>query len=120
MKLELKALSSPDVSPNEWVPKGNRAFVLLQLDIGVAGETGSDTFDVILATPEGLAAARDDAVGAIAHRATIVVRHFSWELVRGILNEIIQRCESDTWANSVLRLQHYFKWEYEDYAMPPG
>jgi Immunity protein 8 len=117
IKLELRGISSPDVSPDEWVPIGNRAYVLLQLEIGVVGESGGDTFDVIVATPDGLSGARDDAIGALAQRATIVVRRFSWETVYVILNDIIRRCESDAWDDSVLRLQRYFKWEYEDYVM---
>lgn len=119
-KLELRNLSSPDVEPDEWVPTNNRVFVLLQLEIGVAGDPARDTFDVIVATPEGLAGAREDSVGALAQRATIVVRQFSWVLVRRILADIIRRCEDDTWSNSVLRLQRYFMWEYEDYVMEKG
>lgn len=118
--LELRDLSSPDVSPDEWVPEGNRAFVLVQLEIGAVGEAGADTFDVIVATPEGLAGARDDALGAVAQRATIVVRQFSWDLVRRILNDIIRRCEADSWSTSVLRLQRYFKWEYEEHSIDEG
>jgi hypothetical protein len=118
-KLELRNISSPDATPDEWIPTKNRAFVLLQLDIGIVGEAACDTFDVIVATPEGLTGTREDSVGALAQRVTIVIRHFTWEAVRGILNDIIRRCESDTWPESVLRLQRYLRWEYEDYVVDP-
>lgn len=115
--LELRSLSSPDADPDDWLPDDNRVLILLQLEVGVVGQLGADTFNVVVATPEGLSSlAQDDELGALAHRATIVVREFTWKKVRTVLEGILRQCVAPTWSESVLKLQRYFQWEYEDFV----
>ncbi len=117
-KLLLKSISSPDAEPGQWEPNGNRVFILLQLEIGAVGKIGGDIFDVLVATPEGLAeGVPADGHGAISRRAMIVLRQFAWEKVESVIAEILHDCEAGTWEESVLRLQRYFTWEFEDYVM---
>lgn len=116
--LALRSLSSPDVTPDAWMPENNRAFFLLQLEVGAVGSAAADTFDVVIATPEGLAhIAPEDGTGAISKRATIVLREFTWARVHATISQILRDCQSSTWTESVQRLQRYFAWEFEDYVL---
>jgi hypothetical protein len=117
ISLEVRSVSSSDVDPDEWEPTGNRVLVALALEIGVAGTKGADLFYVTVATPEGLSEAeREDEVGALASRATIVVGTFSWKKVHAIIRKIVRQCEAATWDESLGKLQRYFQWEYEDFV----
>ena len=114
--LELKSLHSPDVEVNEWKPERDSAWFLLQLDIGIRGEVAADTFDVMIATPQGLVEhASADTTGALVKRSTIVLQTFSWAALAQTLESILRECQAEDWCKSVLRLQRYFRWEYEDY-----
>jgi hypothetical protein len=115
LRLETKRISSPDVEVDIWEPESrDDVYVLLEVEIGVAGEDGADIFQLMIATPEGL---RRHAGGeVIAERALVVVSDFSWAQVRKTLGAIVDRCAANDWSESVLRLQRYFSWEYEDYV----
>ena len=114
--LQVQDFYSPDVDVYSWEPDSvEQVFFLVELEIGEAGDKRSDLFQVIVATPEGLRAAARELV--VADRATIVVSEYSWAQVRRIIERIVERCQAPTWEESVLRLQRYFMWEYEDHVM---
>lgn len=114
--LKVYSWHSPDVAIESWEPESLDAVrFLLEVEIGEDGAEGKDLFDLIVATPEGLRR-RASKLG-IAERATLVVSEYSWAEVKSLVEEIVRRCESPTWAESVLKLQRYFRWEYEDYVM---
>src|SRR4051812_32527814 len=96
-KLELRAILSPDAEPDEWQPSSGAVWILLQLEIGAYGEPGCDTFDVMVATPEGLArCARPDSNGVLSRRALIVINEFSWSAVRRAVSDILASCAAST------------------------
>ena len=116
IELELRDILSPDVEPDRWEPKSPAVWVLLQLEIGVRGEVPCDTFSVMVATPEGLLEhATPDADGVLTKRGTIVLREFSWNVVRRVLSGILAQCRAENWQQAVPKLQRYFLWEFEDY-----
>jgi hypothetical protein len=117
LQIEVKSLHSPDVEVHEWQPASDAVWFLLQVEIGVRGEVGADTFDVMVATPQGLLErANADENGAVVRRATLVLRTFSWAALRKIVDSIVYECCAEDWPRSVLRLQRYFRWEFEDYV----
>src|SRR5689334_21867657 len=99
-KLELRDISSPDVEPDKWEPERNSVFILVELEVGALGEPGADTFSVLIATPEGLAARApaSDGDGTLSKRAMIVVKHFAWKALRKTLLEILRQCAGETWV----------------------
>jgi hypothetical protein len=118
--LELRRLASPDAEPDTWVPESDAVWVAIEVEIGVRGEAGQDVFYVNVATPLGLLGREVlDHHGAIASGSTIVLREFSWRAVRAVLESILCECADQNWTESVLKLQRYFAWEYEDYV-PEG
>ena len=52
IKLLVKNWHSPDVEPFRWEPEGPAEVrFLLEVDIGEADEKGTNTFEVVIATP---------------------------------------------------------------------
>ncbi|WP_375773343.1 immunity 8 family protein [Archangium gephyra] len=116
VELEIRSWSSPDVDFKAWRPDDRSdVFFLLEMEIGVAGEAGMDVFQVVVSTPEGLRARSSKPV--VRERATLILADYSWDLLRRTCVEIVARCAAASWEESVLRLQRYFMWEYEDYSV---
>jgi hypothetical protein len=114
--LELRSLSSSDVEVGVWQPgEDGRVCFPLELEIGERGVNGADLFEVIIATPEGLRRLPTSINGVLSDRAAIVFDKFDWAGMRKVLSEILGACSAETWSESLLRLQRYFRWEYEDY-----
>jgi hypothetical protein len=119
IQLEVKRLSSPDVEVDRWEPKAkDDVYFVLELEIGIVGDRRADLFHVIVATPEGLR--RFATTEVISERSTLVLADFSWPLTHKTIKNIVQRCESPGWAESLVKLQRYFHWEYEDYSVLPS
>jgi hypothetical protein len=114
VSLEIKTWSSPDVDIYHWVPdEPAEVRFLLEMEIGTTGDERTDIFQVVVATPEGLRAMCPKDV--IRERATLILSEYSWGLLKRTCTGIVDRCAASTWNESVLRLQRYFAWEYEDY-----
>ena len=114
--LDIKSCSSPDIDVQRWIPTDpQEVCFLLELDIGLLGNHRSDVFSLVVATPKGLTAKQKRPV--LVERATVVVSEYSWPFVIRAIEDIVRRCEGRNWNESVLKLQRYFRWEYEDYSM---
>jgi hypothetical protein len=121
VRLEIRSISSPDVDFYSWDPTTNAdVFFLVELEIGAAGVDGADLFQVVVATPEALRAKAKTGSTVIRERSTIVVSNFDWHEIRRVLETVVCKCEAESWVTSTLRLQKYFKWEYEDYQLESG
>lgn len=117
--LRIKSTHSPDVDIDIWEPAdGDIVHFLLQVEIGQTTDDRADVFQVVIATPEGLRAASPGGE-VLSDRATIVLSEFSWEAVWRRIKEILSECEGQTWNESVLKLQRYLRWEYEDLVQEP-
>lgn len=113
--LKVNDYYSPDIEIHSWEPdSAEQVRFLLELEVGEAGDDRKDLFQVVVATPEGLRASATGPI--IADRATIVVSEYSWGQVRRTVEQIVERCQAPTWEESVLKLQRYFRWEYEEYV----
>lgn len=113
MRPQIKSLHSSDLTAGRRPPDPSVVYLPVQLEIGPDNESGADLFDVIVATPRGLANVQ--AAPVISERALVVVDEFEWASVVATLEQIVQRCEAGTWPQCCERLMRYFRWEYEDY-----
>jgi hypothetical protein len=113
--LWIRSITSPDVEFDVWTPSSlEDVHFPVEMEIGETGVEGADLFGVMVATPEGLRRyAKNDV---ISERGLLVLSEFSWEIVRKSLDRILEECADESWNESVLRLQRYFHWEYEDYV----
>lgn len=115
--VEIRSKSSPDVEIDEWEPSAREEVCfLLEMEIAERGDVRCDLFQVLVATPEGLRALATPRGSIISDRATLVLDDFSWRTLHLILGEIVSRCAAEDWIETVLRLQRYFQWEFEDYT----
>ena len=115
--LEIKQWHSSDVDDlTRWRPATREeVYFPLELNIGERGDPASDIFDVLIATPEALRERARTLV--LAERAILLVGDYHWPEIERAIQEIVQHCAAPTWTEAVLRLQLYFRWEYEDYAV---
>lgn len=121
IRLEIRSISSPDVELYSWEPSTNaEVFLTVELEIGEAGVDGADLFQIAIATPEALRAKSKAGANTIRERSTLVVSSYDWQDIQKCLETIIRKCESANWPTSVLCLQRFFKWEYEDYQLEGG
>tara|TARA_R110002111_G_scaffold100976_6_gene156542 strand:+ start:102550 stop:102933 length:384 start_codon:yes stop_codon:yes gene_type:complete len=122
MKLEISNFSTMLIPEAwDWVPKQadevyfSCEFNIEPDDCSAAGHN----FFIIVATPEGLAkkAMEFDTTDEkfIIDRNLIIMKNYSWGAFVDHLNEIVTACTRETWNESVLCLQRYFLWEFEDY-----
>lgn len=115
--LSIKSWSSPDVDPFRWEPEGDSdVCFLLEIEIGETDDERADLFTIQIATPEGLRTKLSPSGGVLADRAMLVLSEYSWHGVQRTIQQLVQACAAPTWNESVLRLQRYFRWEYEDYT----
>jgi hypothetical protein len=114
-RLEIKSLMSSDVDIATWQPESlEEVWFAIEMEIGLTGDDKADLFQTVVATPEGLRKhARDEL---ISKRGTLVLSSYSPQILRKVLEEILSECSAENWNESVLKLQRYFFWEYEDYV----
>ena len=116
--LEVRSISSPDVEFYAWEPLNNSdVFFLVEIAIGEAGVKGSDVFQIVVATPEGLRARSRVGEFTIRERCTLIVSNYNWAEIKKSLETIVRKCEGENWSTSTLNLQRFFNWEYEDYKL---
>ncbi len=119
IKLEIKDIWSSDVeNVNRWVPDDrSTVFIQIYIAIGVEGDERADNFQLVVATPTGIRKwAEEYKLDLVLKRNVFVYREFSWKSLKRDIDAVVKKCESDTWNESVLKLQRYFLWEYEDYT----
>jgi Immunity protein 8 len=121
---EIKTFTSPDVahlSMRQRTPqKAGDVYYLIEMAIGPVGEKAADIFAVMIATPEALLARKRSRPLVISDRALVVVKSFRWKEIEKKLRSIVELCSGSSWNESVLRLQRYFLWEYEDFRKEPA
>ena len=119
MKLEIRDYSSGDLDRVwDWVPnKADAVYFHLAIEIGEAGNQGGDFFDLVVATPEGLREYSKEFGVELPDRCLLVFSEYGWSALVRRLESILESCARDTWEESVLCLQRYFHWEYEDFRV---
>ena len=115
--LEIKSLSSPDieVGGSEVVPP-KQVYFLIQIEIGEHGDERRDVFQVMVTTPEALRARKAAESSVLSDRATLIVSELSWNKLIDELARIVDSCRASSWQESVLKLQRFFRWEYEGFV----
>lgn len=90
----------------------------IELNIGVAGQPGSNIFAIQVGTPEAVLesrrAAESSAIGSM-----VLVREWSWPEIERAVRDIVARCDTGEWRMSVDELERHFHHEYQDYDEVP-
>jgi len=116
--IEVKNFHSPDVPDlPSWSPAPEDARCGIEMTIGEVNDERADIFSVLVATPESLHHKLPLDENVLRTRAVILLRKYSWTAFEAVIAEILEKCASPTWNETVLKLQRYFRWEYEDYSV---
>ena|SRR5688572_13482742 len=99
-----------------WVPNSpSEVAFQLTLSIGEVNKPGSNDFHVFVATIEGFECLFDELPSfQVPDRAILLFREYSWEALHSRVQKILETAASESWSESISRLQRYFVWEYED------
>ena len=125
-RLEIVDLRSLDVDdPGSWRPAAPEdVYLVFELEIGEADVSGAHVFQLLVATPEGVAAHHRgralQAYDSMSERrnglgidAMLVLDRYRWSSLRDLLSQRVASCERATWAESLDCLRAKFFWEYE-------
>ena len=96
-----------------WEPADPSSLATtINVDIGAKGRPGTDTFQLRIATPQGLMniESRD---GIIAIRPLLVLQRYDFSAVWRWLQATVEQCEADSWLDCVAKLRRWFDWEYD-------
>ena len=116
MKLEIKDISSSEVELSSWKAEASvDVFFTADIEIGEVSDERRDLFYVTVATPEALRMRASDGARVISERALLVVSEYTLKGLIEAISAIVSKCERSTWSDSVIALQRYFQYEYEDY-----
>lgn len=116
MEAELKYLHSPDVYDlKAYEPTNSKEFsIFIQIMIGIKGEEGEESFNIILCTPEWIKVnygPEDILIG----RHHIIVQEYNYERLEKMIKEYIAKSSADTWGEIAEKLARLGHWEFEDY-----
>jgi Immunity protein 8 len=79
------------------------------LDIGVEGDVGTYSFQVLVATPAAVTRAK----GGVAGRRFLVVDSFEPEALAAALRDYVSSQAAHTWDDIIAKLRRNMYWEYE-------
>lgn len=112
--VEVKHYASPDVENLwSWQPESNCVFFLLEMNIGLVGETATDVYTVIIATPEGVSSLAPDSCCFNEVHKIMLVKNYSWERVKSRIEAKLFGMKGLTESDVLFALRSLFYWEYE-------
>lgn len=118
MKAELKRLHSPDANDlSKFAPSDPRHFGLfVQVMAGPAGQTGEESFDLIVCTPAWLCEKLESS-GPIIGLHHVIVAEFHYRELELFIRSYCERCVGLTWQEVALQVGRLGRWEFEDYQV---
>lgn len=116
-KLQIMGLWPNDIDDLSTYRPSDPRDVYFHLYIDIGDQSGNvSEFQVEIGTPKGMmSCASEHDLTLITDRNLIVMSEYSFDLLEESINNILLKCESNDWDASVLKLQRYFLWEYEDF-----
>lgn len=116
MRAQLKQL---DLDPDPTALSGNAAeFALLaHILVGLSDGPGEESFDLVVCTPEWLAAAcrRAGGIYDARHHLVVNLENFDRDVLQAWLTARVQEAEADTWQGLAERLSRLGYWEFEEH-----
>jgi Immunity protein 8 len=108
---ELRSLFSPDLEEPETPSDPENCQVYVQALIGPKGEKGEESFGFTVATPSAL---EEKGIPRWGH-GLLLVRSFSWTLVRQALDQFLMHCHAEDWNGVAQKLGRHTDWEFHNY-----
>lgn len=98
-----------------WEPENPKEIAeIVTVDIGPKTKKQADSFTIRVATPRGLETLQPRD-GILAIRPLLIMERYNFHDLWQWLEQIVAKCEVETWNGCVDQLQRYFDWEYQGY-----
>lgn len=115
LNLALMGIFSPDLPEGPPLLPADPAdcWVIVQADIGVAGEEGSDIFTFYVTTPQWLQ--KQSSIGWRWGQGLLILDEFEWSLIESALSKLVESVSGETWEECAEKINRYGHWEFFDY-----
>lgn len=87
----------------------------IRLMIGPENSTGSESFDILVCTPDWIKV-QYEIERAIWGRHMLIVLEYNFDLIKTEVNHYIENCTGSDWGVIAQKLSRIGKWEFEDYV----
>ena len=84
----------------------------VRLSIGPEEESGADSFDLLVCTPDWL---KNDPRKFVWGRHMLIVFEYDLNFIRVGINQHIETCFGNDWNEVAQKLSRIYAWEFEDY-----
>ena len=108
----LHHLSSPDLERGRLPPDPASCAIAMDAEIGPAADGGAERFSFLVVTPDCALTGGGSRWG----RGSLIVDHFSWELVERALSKLLLHADRASWKESARELAKELHWEFEGYS----
>jgi hypothetical protein len=117
IRAELKGLYSPDTPSLEDFDPDGPFGILVQAMIGPLNDRGEESFDIMVCTPEWLAATMiKDNKDMVSGRHYLLVRRYDYRELKTFLQDYCTSCQGKSWQAVAEKLARIGHWEFEDYV----
>ena len=117
MKAKLKEMYSLELDhalEEYWPEDQNNFGIAVRLMIGLENGRGSESFDILVCTPDWLKSqyAEEQYVWG---RHMLIMLTYDFNLIKGAIERYIASCTGDDWLTIAQKLSRMGAWEFEDY-----
>ena len=118
IRAELRYLHSPDVFdlPNYQPNQADYFCLLIQAMIGPKGESGEESFDFMVCTPQWLTD-QISKTGYFLGKNYLLLLNYNYSLIWLVIKQLCDEIEGKDWETVANSLSRYGKWEFEDYNL---
>ena len=116
MKAIIKEIHSPDININNYWPEDEENFgFLLQVMIGPESEEGSESFDIMVCTPDWI---KNNLSGqkAIWGLHYLIVFEYNITFIKKYISNYLVNCTGSNWQDIAKKISYIGKWEFENYT----
>ncbi|GAB3626721.1 hypothetical protein PTE30175_05525 [Pandoraea terrae] len=117
MKAEIKSLHSLQVEDSliNYQPEDEKNFgTWIRASIGPEAEAGSESFDILVCTPDWLKL-QCAIEGPMWGRHMLIVETYDYDAIKSAIARYVAQVAETEWAAIAAKLSRIGAWEFEDY-----
>lgn len=104
------------IAVNEYLPDDRGDFsVWMELLIGVKGEVGSDSFEIMVSSSRWIEnRLNDDKIMWGSY--SLIVNEYNYSLIIGFISKSISKVMGKDWSEISMKLKAFASWEFDNYS----